>query len=229
MTKKLLALIGWRKKNKTAHQRFHAWLCHVGCGALEYGLLYGVGLGVAFALYAASMHWFFSQQHDILFYRGIILMLVDAVILFCALHALCAVALPRARAKTWRKHYLTFVKTQIVGVTLAGLFFNMAFHGTVTTSLDRAISVFLLGHTYKVNKPVGLDDWKKQFADVYVKKYGAIERRVGEQLASGNVKKTANGKMVLTPKGEKTVASWLVFNRILNVNNRFVSPDLVGK
>lgn len=239
--KDFLTRIGLRKKKKSALQSF----CDCVCGCLrcwgravvDHGLVYGIGLGIGFAMYAASMYWFYAQGQDILFYRGIVLMLIDAVVFFAVVYGLCVLVskkiLPSLKNKNRFKgclaHYAGLVKTQVLGLTLAGLFFNLAFHGTVTTSLDRAISVFLLGYSYKIDRPFTTDDWKNEFQQVYVKKYGAIERRVAEQLASGNIEKTPDGKMVLTAKGKKTVASWLVFNRILNVNNRFVSPDVIGK
>ncbi len=113
------------------------------------------------------------------------------------------------------------IANAIVAIALC---FNVAFFMIVPVSLDRSVSVFLLGYMNAVNAPMSKEDLKTAFTDIYLSKYDAIDRRINEQLFSQNIKDAGNQKFILTTNGKRFIDTSLVITNIFNIDTKFLTP-----
>ena len=102
---------------------------------------------------------------------------------------------------------------------------NSTFFTLVPVSLDRAISVFLIGALDAQRHGLSKDEIERDFLDVYINKYGAIDRRINEQISSGNIIINSEGKIQLTERGRHTASLFKFIVEYLNIDDRFVSPE----
>lgn len=111
---------------------------------------------------------------DILFYRGLVLIVLVGATTYGAL----AVVLPRLRS--------TAVGLRdAFAATMVSLSFNLSFLVVLPVTVDRSISLFLLAQMAQQNRPLRTDEVKALFTTVYVGEHRQIERRLREQTLSG--------------------------------------------
>lgn len=93
-------------------------------------------------------------------------------------------------------------------------------------SLDRSLSVFLLCYMNEQEKAVPKDEIEQYFDKVFVEKYGMLERRFDEQIASGNMEYSSedNGYH-LTKRGVLFVKIFKSVGDLYNVDTRFTDPE----
>jgi hypothetical protein len=98
------------------------------------------------------------------------------------------------------------------------------FIGLGPVSTDRSISIYLLGtmgnqpeHVFSVAE---LED---RLIKNYVRDYGAVERRLAEQVASRNIEPDDDGYR-LTRQGTVVVQTMKAVGWIFNVDRRFIDP-----
>ncbi|MBM0207205.1 hypothetical protein JNW90_32605 [Micromonospora sp. STR1s_5] len=176
-------------------------------------LLFGCGTVLGFALLVLLFKLGLFAGTAILFYRGLILAVIAAVLT----GAILATA---ARAiGSWDVRPRDAVAAALVSLSL-----NVAFLVVIPVTIDRSISVFILGQMASAeNAPQSADEIRRTFVDGYVVEHHQIERRLDEQVLSGNLERTGAGYR-LSPQGlsfvrlAKTVA-WL-----FDADSRFVSP-----
>lgn len=118
---------------------------------------------------------------EILFYRGVVL---------CALAALATIAVVG-----WigRRYGVAGVRDAVAaGVLTFGLNLNIVVLGPVT--IDRSISVFINGYmAARAGETFTAGDIDRAFRDVYLTDMNQIDRRMQEQVASGNMITVAGG------------------------------------
>jgi hypothetical protein len=93
-------------------------------------------------------------------------------------------------------------------------------------TLDRSVSVFLLGvMNARSDETFTAERLETVFDDVYVRKYGAMQRRIEEQVVTGNIVASGDGYKI-TPAGQRfiQVSTWIA--NLFHLNMRFVAPDL---
>ncbi len=150
---------------------------------------------------------------DILFYRGLVLCGVSAVLLGLLLAA--------------ASRYLTTMEpATIVAAVAVSLSFNLMFLIVLPVTIDRSISVFLLAEieARQASSP-NTTQLEKAFVEHYVHDMRQIDRRVHEQALSGNI--TVNkGKIQLTPRGRRFLDLARVLARLFRTDPRFVGLAL---
>ena len=67
---------------------------------------------------------------------------------------------------------------------------------------------------------------EKAFNDIYVLRYGAIERRIDEQVASGNLVETSPGLYTLSDSGISFIRFSRFIANVFNIDQKFVKPDV---
>lgn len=102
---------------------------------------------------------------------------------------------------------------------------NLSFLVVVPVTLDRSVSVFLLGvMNPRSDEIFTAPRLETVFSDVYVRKYGAMQRRIDEQVVTGNIAASGDG-FEITPAGQRfiQVSTWIA--NLFHLNTRFVAPE----
>ena len=105
---------------------------------------------------------------------------------------------------------------------------NIIFFSHVPITADRSVTLFLLGYMNN-HAEVGASLTKEQLENylinTYIHKYGAIDRRMNEQIISGTVEKTPDGGYRLTENGKLLVKFNLQIGRYYGIDNKFINPQ----
>jgi hypothetical protein len=174
---------------------------------------------IGFALYVLLFWIGAGSSITILFYRGVALAAIAAVITG-------AVAVWIGRGS---KH-----GSVAIAASAVSLAFNICFLVLLPVTIDRSISVYLLA-TIERQPQSGINstDLERAFVGDYVVKMGAIDRRIDEQRRSGNITMSPDGKVQLTDQGRRFMAFSRVVGRLFGTDPRFVSgsaePQLRGR
>lgn len=181
-------------------------------------VFYLAGGALGLGLFLLALHWGVLASVGILFYQGL------AVLgLTTPLHAgMLGAGLVLLGRWSGRR----FSGAHVVGVTMAALGANLAFFTIVPVTIDRSVSIFLLGWMAEHRaEPQTPGDLGRAFSEVYVGRFGAIDRRVREQLASGTIEPAgADGGYRLTAQGRTFVASMTRLARFLNISTCYLAP-----
>lgn len=170
-------------------------------------LLLTLALAVAagFALYVGLTRTPLFAGVSILFYRGLILCALSAVIVMAAM------ALRRR-----------FDPATIIAAGALSLSFNICFLIVLPVTLDRSISVFMLAQIEE-HQDEALDS--RRITEIFVQKYVGdmrqMDRRIAEQTTSGNVV-TVDGHIRLTDQGRRFLALSRALARLFGTDPRFV-------
>jgi len=178
-----------------------------------YLLSASIGPALFVAAFAADL---FSSD-EVLFFRGLKLIALAAAVQFALTFPL------RHWLNRWRGGIS--IHHQIAAVSLAiGL--NMTFLIVVPVTLDRSVSVFLLGvMNERPTETFTADRLETVFDDVYVRKYGAMERRIREQVRSGNITPEGDGYRI-TPTGRAFIRFSSSIVSLFHLNPRYINPEL---
>ncbi len=170
-----------------------------------------LGIPLGFCLYLAVTWSPLVRNVDILFYRGLLLCGVSAVLL--------ALLLIAAR---WR--WKSLEPAWIVATVSMSLSFNLMFLIVLPVTIDRSISVFLLAEiNARGASPPDTTQLEQAFVQHYVHDMRQIDRRVREQVQSGNVT-VYDGAIRLTPRGQHFLAFARILARLFRTDPRFVQP-----
>jgi len=124
--------------------------------------------------------------------------------------------------KSKYRNFLTH-RDIILSITIF-LSMNIVFFTHLPVTADRSVSVFLLGHLNdNSDKAMTKEEMTDFFVTKYVKEYGAIERRLHEQIVSGNVERIGDSYK-LTSRGKLLVRVYDVIGDLFGVNKKFISP-----
>jgi hypothetical protein len=166
------------------------------------GLLYGGGAAAGFVVLVGLFKVGLFAGIDILFYRGIVLTILAMLIVGIA------VAMAAARLG-WGG-----VRDGLAAAALsAGL--NLSFVVVAPVTVDRSISVFILASMAAApDRTVTARDVEATFRSVYLERLHQIDRRMIEQVRTGNVVEVAPGSYKITKAGEAfirtaTAVAWL--------------------
>jgi hypothetical protein len=157
------------------------------------------------------------SSDEVLFFRGLKLVVLAATIQFLLTVPLRALLNRRNGADLITIHH------QIAAISVAiGL--NMTFLIVVPVTLDRSVSVFVLGvMNERPTESFTADRLETVFDDVYVRKYGAMDRRIREQLRSGNIAQSGDG-YTITPAGRAFMSFSGVVAKVFHLDPRFIAP-----
>ena len=148
---------------------------------------------------------FLASQYPILFYRGVLLALITALIHFGSLYLIN------------RKASL---ETRIASAALA-LSFNICFLVIFPVTIDRSISVFLLNQMAIQEQGITRDELEQIFVNEYVIGLDAIDRRISEQMASNNIVQHDTVYQI-TDQGRSFLSFSYFVGQLFNTDPRFL-------
>ena len=163
-------------------------------------------------LFVALFHTPVLGGMGVLFYRGIGLLVIATL-----LTALSLVVLRRARFPRligWRDVIL------VAALLFSG---NLVFFTHFPVTADRSLSVFMLGYLDGRNAALTRDEIEAVLVERYVLAGGAADKRIEEQLVSGNLG-LKDGRYALTDQGRALMESYRVIAWLFAVDPGNVSP-----
>lgn len=148
----------------------------------------------------------------VLFYRGIVITILAAVIVFI----FSAVLAIRGALHTSMALAAAAVSTSI-NLTVLIIF---------PVTIDRSVTVFLLGHmAHHPQQPFSAHDLESHFIKVYLGTFQQMQRRMDEQELSGNVERVGAMRYRISPQGEQFIAMSRTVAWAFGTDSRFVDPD----
>lgn len=185
--------------------------------AVFVGLYVGVpafGLAALAAMFRLGV----GAQLHVYFYRGVVLIGLAFLLTFAA-----ALVLLRRAAASDADQRLFGREAFAVAVLSFGL--NLAFFVLAPVTLDRSISVFMLGQMAEhPGRAYSADQMQKVFEDVYLTDDQQIERRMHEQLISRDVEAVGADRYRISPRGRAFIAVSKLVAGMFDVDPRFVTP-----
>lgn len=180
---------------------------------IEMTALYGLVPLFGFAALAALFRTGLLGGAEVLFYRGLVLIgLTFALTLAAAVLAIRAWSRGGVRTR------------DAVSAAVLSLALNLSFFVVLPVTVDRSISVFILGEmTAHADQTYSSDDMSRLFSKVYVGDYRQIDRRMREQLLSGNVEQAGRGYRI-SPRGARFIQLSKAVAWMFDGDPRLVSP-----
>ncbi|WP_457108682.1 hypothetical protein [Methylobacterium sp. P5_C11] len=186
------------------------WLCAQ--ALLQAGAI-ALGFGCFVLLFQTDL-W---SGVTILFYRGLILLAVAFLLTLAATVALAGLGRP------WGLR-----RADALGACILSLSLNLSVFVILPVTVDRSISVFLLGqmaaHPDARYTP---ERARAVFERVYLGEFRQMERRLAEQQASGNVAPAADG-YVITPQGRAFIRLAGIVARAFRTDTRLIGGSGPG-
>ena len=150
----------------------------------------------------------------ILFYRGLVLLVLAFGLTLCAGTAFAGAL------RGWGVR-----RRDALGACVLSLSLNLGFLVIFPVTVDRSISVFLLGRmaahpeeTFTATRA------RAEFETIYLGQYRQIERRMAEQTASGTIAPSGDG-YVITPKGRTFIQICRLVAEVFGTDRRLVDAD----
>jgi hypothetical protein len=174
-------------------------------------LLYLVGYIVGTAIFIDLFHTKLFVWWDVFFYRGIALLAVACLLIGAALF-------------TVRKlipGVITLKDIYIILITLVSV--NMLFFTHVPVTAERSVSVFLLGYMNANDQKIIT---KEELTDVFVRMYigtdDNIQKRIHEQLVTGDIVPVGNGYMI-SPRGRWIMRMYSAVADLFSIDKKNLS------
>jgi hypothetical protein len=160
----------------------------------------------------AALFWIGALQHiSIVFYRGLALIGIAEVFCFGLLWLACG------KWPIWKMRDVVSACAFAAGVAVCFLI-------VLPVTIDRSISTFILTQmAAQPDRAFTPAELREVFVEVYVDRYGQVERRLQEQEISGNVSPATRGFQI-TPQGLAFVRFARLLSRVFQTDPRFVSP-----
>ena len=137
---------------------------------------------------------------------------------------LLSVVIGLAMMLIYRKFFKVSFKDLLLSLTLF-FSFHFIFISVAVVSLDRSVSVLILSEMADFKEKIFTkNDLDQFYLDVYYKKYDPINRRLLEQISSGNIEKIDEGYRI-TSNGIKTVNIFRMTSKIYPVSDKFIYPN----
>lgn len=168
---------------------------------------------VGTSIFIFLFHTKLFKSVDVLFYRGIILLLIS-----CAIMAML-LFLFKKKAAVCIWTYRDIVLNLILIFSL-----NLVFFTHLPVTADRSISVFMLGYLNKnPDKLLTSQQITDFFTNKYLYEYGAMGKRLNEQIESGNIIQNGNDYKI-SKKGQLIMKIYSFIVKLFAIDNKIVSP-----
>jgi hypothetical protein len=182
-------------------------------GVVGFGVLYAAAPLIGFAVLVALFRIGVLAQINILFYRGLALI----ALAFAATFAVVFFAARRGPLGGVRGR-------DAFSAAVLSLAFNLCFLVIFPVTIDRSISVFVLGEmAAHADRAYSADQMAQVFSNVYVGEDQQIDRRMREQLLSGNVERVGDGYRI-SAHGKAFIQTSKLIAWMFDGDTRFVSP-----
>jgi hypothetical protein len=184
----------------------HSVLAEIGMALVIFGAAAIVGFLALVALFKIGV----MGHVDILFYRGL---------------ALCVVVMVLLTGTFWfagnKTGWCSLRDAMAAGVLSFGL--NLAFLIVAPVTVDRSVTVFVTGYmAAHPGEALTVGALQTAFERRYLGEFQQVQRRMDEQVTSGNVA-ARNGGYVLTEQGQRFIATAKFIGWLFDADPRFVS------
>jgi hypothetical protein len=175
-------------------------------------VFYGLAIIIGFALFIAATQLGLFGGVSILFYRGVAVLGAIAPALVLVLALILRLPWPSG----------TLAGRDAIAAAVVALSLNLTFFVLGPVTVDRSVSVFMLSSLAEAPAPLTAEDLTAGFTDRYLREWDQINRRLKEQISSGNVDRTPEGSYRLTPQGRSFMRTARVMSRLFGGDPRFV-------
>ena len=166
------------------------------------------------ALFVFLFHTGLFRNITVFFYRGIALLLVDCLFMVLLIAVI--------KFMGFRKSFA--IRDVIISILLI-FSLNLVFFTHLPVTADRSVSVFLLGYiNSQSDKILTKKEITKVFVDKYIYEYEAMDKRLSEQIISGNIVEEGSGYRI-TGRGKFVMSVYGFVADVFTVDKRIVSPD----
>ena len=178
---------------------------------LVYILLFVVGT----AAYIASFHTFILSFLNVFFYRGIALIVLWGIIVSVVMFVI---------KKKWMNE--TIFYRDIILLFMCFCCINVVIFTHLPVTADRSVTVYMLGFMDNhADETFTKEELEQQFINQYVIEYGAFDKRLEEQIVSGNVVEVAPGEYQITEGGRFLMDIYGVTVEWYNLDDNLVNPQ----
>lgn len=132
---------------------------------------------ISFILFILLFHTVLFANMHVLMYRGIVFLLICGIINLLISHLLTRVLLKELNG------FDTF-SIMVMFVSISFAFFIL-----VPVTVERSVSVYMLSNMYETDKAYSKSEIEENFINIYVKKFGAFDKRFEEQIVTGTIDK----------------------------------------
>lgn len=169
---------------------------------------YLLTIATGFLLYIGLIRSPLLAEVGILFYRGIIIAGLTALLMLVAGLLL--------------RHRLRLDPATLVGAIALSLSFNICFLITFPVTFDRSITMFLLARIERHDGELDAPRLEQLYVREYLGDMRQIDRRVKEQALSGTIR-VDQGRIHITPQGRRLLAGGRVIGGWFGADPRFVT------
>lgn len=152
-------------------------------------------------------------KNTILFYRGVIFLLLS-----------CTITTPflllfRKSSPTHVWTYRDILLSLVLTFSL-----NLVFFTHLPVTADRSISVFMLGYlNSNPGKSTTSQEITEFFTQKYLYEYGAMDRRLNEQIESGNIVQNGSDYKI-SKRGQLIMKVYFFIVRLFAIDDKIISP-----
>ncbi len=173
-------------------------------------LMFAIATAIGFVALVVLFKTGVFASIDILFYRGFVLCVTVLMLLTVGMII------------AGRRTGLCSVRDAIAaGVLSFGL--NLAFLIVAPVTVDRSVTVFVAGYmAAHPGQPLSVGELQTAFERRYLGEFAQIQRRMDEQMASGNVAQQGGG-YVLTGQGQRFIETAKFIGWLFDADPQFVS------
>lgn len=163
-----------------------------------------------FAIYIAAFAAGAGSSLTILFYRGLVLAAVAAIV--------------TGIAGAWLGSRM---RDSSLAISAAAVSFslNVCFLVLLPVTVDRSVTVYLLSTIERQQDGMAPSALQQAFVGGYVEDMHAIGRRIDEQRRSGNVSVGSDGKVRLTAQGRRFMSFSRTIAWLFRTDPRFVAGN----
>ncbi len=149
---------------------------------------------------------------SVLFYRGLVLLVVAAIGLAIVLVTL------------WRTSYRALIGVRDILLIVSLLVsVNVVFFTHLPVTADRSISVFMLAYINRADGPLTSEQISDSIIRTYFLERRAIDKRLDEQLITGTLVRIGDG-YAISEEGRRLVGFYELIARVFNIDTANLSP-----
>lgn len=166
------------------------------------------------AVFIGLFHTPFLSSMKVLMYRGIVFIVLTGIVSGILMQLI----------RTYVLKSLFDIKDVIL------MFFlfccvNTVLFTLIPVTVERSVSVFMLSYMEEnEGKSFTEEEIQEAFIDIYVKDFGAFEKRFEEQLVTGSIDDNGDGTYTLTDEGRAIVKTFRIVAKWFNTDDRCVYP-----
>ena len=167
---------------------------------------------VSFVFFVLLFHTKLFSNVQVLMYRGIIFIVISAV-----LNIILSIIIKRMLFKELNGFDIFSIVVFYMSVT-------MVFFILVPVTVERSVSVYMLSYADESDTNFTKSDIENSFIDIYLKDFGAFNKRFDEQIETGTIEKVNDNEYRLNDRGRFIVRLFRFIANVFNTDKKLVNP-----